>query len=97
MRRDIRFCGTIFLALLCIIKSMEMENTKILDLLTQSEVLEFQTDEDVLTIWHREFFRQRKEFLFELNGTGVFACVTKQAALKKIDSFLNRGFNLVSE
>lgn len=72
-----------------------MKAQNILDLLVQNESVDLQTEDDVLTIWHKVFFKSKKEFVFQLNGKAVFGCTNKDAAIRKIDGFLNRGFKVM--
>lgn len=67
---------------------------QILKLLEENGIVEMETEESLLTIWFRKFFGTEKEFHFQLNAKPVDGCKTKKTALKKIDEFINKGFEL---
>ena len=71
-----------------------MEN--IMNLLESEELVEMETDREMLSISFRKFFGTEKEFLFILNCKPIFDCKTKKTAIKKIDSFIDKGFKLTN-
>ena len=72
-----------------------MKTTEILELLKENESIEMETQDHLLTIWFKKFFGNEREFLFQLNGKAVSGCKTEKTALKKIQSFLNEGFEII--
>ena len=63
-------------------------------MLEEERVANLVSENDLLTIFYRPFFRKPKEFLFVLNGKPVFGCKTKKIARKKIEKILSGGFQL---
>lgn len=70
-----------------------MEN-QIMQLLTKGQSVEMYTDDDVLQIYKRAFYRSHHEFLFVLNGKAVYGCKQPRTAGKKVKSLIDRGFTL---
>jgi len=56
--------------------------------------VEMETEDDMLTIYYRKFFSQKKTWLFEYNCKAVYDCKTKKTAIKKINEYINKGFKL---
>ena len=72
-----------------------MEAKEILEKLRRESTIEMQTSEDLLIISFRKFFGTEKEFLFELNCKPIDSCKSIKTGLKKIEKFINRGFEII--
>lgn len=67
---------------------------QIIQELEEETFIELTTEDDLLIISFRKFFGTEKEFLFVLNAKAVGSCKTKKTALKKIEGFLQKGFEI---
>jgi len=73
-----------------------MEAKQIIQLAKKHGSIELETRNDLLVIYCK-CFGGKDSFLFELNGRGVADAKTEKTAIKKTQSFLDRGFDVSSE